>query len=218
MAGRIEPVAGEIGEIDAADERAIVVDDDELLVMAVHRALASVRRDEDARVTCEARQLGMDVASARVEERERRTRPGEHVHLDPLAELAQQLVEREARWLALEREVGREEPAGEQDAPTCAPQLAHHGRERVGPIDEDLELVALPGGLGRLGPVGRADVERVLPADAAQATAVVRADRALELLADEAVDAIGHVGELRDGDHEPFFPGSALFTPHRRER
>ena len=47
MTRPVEPVAGEIGEIDAAHERQLVVDDDELLVMAMQRPLVRVERAHD---------------------------------------------------------------------------------------------------------------------------------------------------------------------------
>ena len=48
MAGLVEAVAGQGGEVDAADEGDAVVDHDELLVMAVERSLAAVAGDGDA--------------------------------------------------------------------------------------------------------------------------------------------------------------------------
>ena len=47
MPGAVEAVAGEVGEVDAADERELVVDDHELLVVAVQRALVRVERARD---------------------------------------------------------------------------------------------------------------------------------------------------------------------------
>jgi hypothetical protein len=42
--GLVEPVAGEVGQVDATDERHLVVHDHELLVVAVHRPLVRVER------------------------------------------------------------------------------------------------------------------------------------------------------------------------------
>jgi hypothetical protein len=50
---RIEPVARQVGQVDPADERDLVVDDDELLVMAVERPLLRVERHRDARAIYE---------------------------------------------------------------------------------------------------------------------------------------------------------------------
>ena len=49
VVARVEPVAAERGQVDPADERDLAVDDHELLVVAVHRPLAGVERDRDAR-------------------------------------------------------------------------------------------------------------------------------------------------------------------------
>jgi hypothetical protein len=45
MLVRVEPVTGLEGEVDAADEADLAVDDHELLVVAMHRPLARVERD-----------------------------------------------------------------------------------------------------------------------------------------------------------------------------
>ena len=47
VARSVETVAGEVGEVDATDECQLVVDDDELLVVTVHRALVRVQRADD---------------------------------------------------------------------------------------------------------------------------------------------------------------------------
>ena len=143
MARRVQAIAREVGEVDAADEGALVVDDHELLVVAVHRPLAAVRSDPDSGVTPEPRQLGVDIAPAGPEERQGRPRPRQHVHLDALAELAQQVVEDHASVAPFERERRREEPSGEQHARARPAQLAHHRRQRIGTVHEHLDLVAV---------------------------------------------------------------------------
>ena len=53
MIARVEAVAAERGQVDAADERDLAVDDHELLVVAVHRALVRVERAPDPRAAHE---------------------------------------------------------------------------------------------------------------------------------------------------------------------
>ena len=68
---RVPAVAGVVGEIDAADERDAIVDDHELLVVAVHRPLLRVRREADARAELERVPDALDVIAVGVEERQR---------------------------------------------------------------------------------------------------------------------------------------------------
>jgi hypothetical protein len=49
MLGRVITITAKIRQIDAADKRELVVDHDELLVVAVHRALVRVQRGLDPR-------------------------------------------------------------------------------------------------------------------------------------------------------------------------
>ena len=189
-----------------------VVDDHELLVMAVHRALPRIGGDVHARMASEAAQLGLDVAACRTEDRQGRPGPGEHADVDPLTELAQQLLERESRPFPFEPEVRREEPAGEQDALARLPHGSHHGRQRVGAVDEDLDLVPRLRSTPAVCPERWPDVEGALPADASQPPAVVRHHRVLEALADDAVQAIRKIAEVREGFHHASFPARGTFT------
>ena len=50
----VVPVTGEIGQVDAADERQGAIDDDQLLVMAVHRAVALVEGASNPRAAHQA--------------------------------------------------------------------------------------------------------------------------------------------------------------------
>ena len=80
--GRVEAVAGLRGQVDAADERDPVVDDDRLLVVAVQGALVRVERALDARPSSAARACraprgatGERAAAARLPTRARARRP-----------------------------------------------------------------------------------------------------------------------------------------------
>ena len=213
MPGRVEAVACEIRQVDPSDEGSRVVDDHELLVMAVHRPFPTICGDVHPGDAREPIELRPDILPPRTEERQRRARPREHVHLDPRPELAQQVLERQLRVAPVEHESGREEPAGEQHPPASTPHLAHHRGQRVGAVHEDLDAVASCRG-GR--PERWPGVERVLPADAAQAPAMVRADAALDPLADDAVDPVGR--EVLGESHPPSFPVAAPFTRGCRAR
>jgi hypothetical protein len=79
---RVPAIAAQVGEIDAADEGDLVVDHDELLVVAVQEALAIVERDADIGVARELPRVGSDLGTGRREEVERRAGPEQHAHVD----------------------------------------------------------------------------------------------------------------------------------------
>src|SRR5439155_3350374 len=94
MDRRVEAVAGERGEVDPADERDGVVDDDELLVMAVQRTLAAVEDETNSVSGHELVARGPHLPPVRMEERQRRARPGEDSHVHAGGEVSEQLPER----------------------------------------------------------------------------------------------------------------------------
>jgi hypothetical protein len=67
MLGRVLTGAAKIGQVDAADKRDLVIDHDELLVVAVHRTLMRVQRSLGPR-------LAHELIGARA--RQRSARPG----------------------------------------------------------------------------------------------------------------------------------------------
>jgi hypothetical protein len=92
VSARVEPVAPEAGQVDPPDECDLVVHDDELLVVAVERTLARVERHRDPGAAGELVARHSHLASGRVEERQRCSRPGEHAHGDALGGVGEQLA------------------------------------------------------------------------------------------------------------------------------
>ena len=122
VAGGVEAVAGLVGQVDAVDERDLVVDDDRLLVVAVDRVLARVAVGLDLRVARQVLDLGLDLLARRVEERDRRAGPDHDAHVDPLGQLGQQRADRQRVLAADQLEVRREVPAGQVDVRARAAQ------------------------------------------------------------------------------------------------
>ena len=91
---RVEPVSRQRSQVDPADERGLVVDDDQLLVVAVERPLPRVERHRDARAAGELVARLPHLSAVRVEERQRRACPGEDAHVDSLRRLGQELAQR----------------------------------------------------------------------------------------------------------------------------
>ena len=101
-----------VRQVDAADERDAIVDDDELLVMAVHRPFLRVGGKPYSRAELERMPHAVDVLAVRMEEGQRRAGPDEHVDVDALGELCEQRLELRAVG---ELEPRRQVPAGEMD-------------------------------------------------------------------------------------------------------
>ncbi len=94
VGGTVVAVAGQSGQVDAADERDLVVDDHELLVVAVHRAAVRVELALDLRAAHQRVALRAHQPAARLEHRHRRAGPDQHAHRHALGGLAQQLAHR----------------------------------------------------------------------------------------------------------------------------
>ena len=125
---RVESVAGLRGEVDAADERDAVVDHDRLLVMAMHRPLLRVERALDARVLRQAVPHLAHLATRRPEERQRRSGPDEHAHVDALGQLGEEVAQDDRLVAAHELEVRREVPVRHVNVRARRTQLARHHR------------------------------------------------------------------------------------------
>jgi hypothetical protein len=89
MLGRVITITAEIRQIDPADKRELVIDHDELLVVAVHRALVRVQRRLDPRPAHELIASRAHRRSPRREHGRRSPRPQQHANVDRLGRLAQ---------------------------------------------------------------------------------------------------------------------------------
>ena len=122
------------------------------------------------------------------EERQRRARPDEHAHVDPLGELGQQVAQdRAARRSRVRCEVGREVPAGQMHVRLRA--RAARPRSPGAPLRR--RSVPRPRCPARrrvaLGPAAGRRVERALPADPPQPAPVMAADLLRDLVAEPAL-------------------------------
>src|SRR5436305_8161140 len=109
MVTRIEPVAAEGRQVEAADVGDAVVDDHELLVVAVHRPLARVELHLDTRPRRELVADPANLAAVGMEERQRRSGPDEDAHMNPLCGLREHPAERSAS--VAHAEPGRDRPS-----------------------------------------------------------------------------------------------------------
>ena len=189
VCGRVEAVARVRRQVDAADERDPVVDDDELLVVTVERTLPGVRGELDLRAEGQCMPDAVDVPAIGMEERQRRAGPHQHPHGDALGQSGEQAAELDAFRPAGEGEVRRDVPAREMDMRPGAPELGGEPRQRLGPIDEHLQRASLP----RRWVAGRPEaavrrLERPPPPEPAQPAPMVATDGPLGGVPNRLVD------------------------------
>ena len=167
-------------EVDAADECHAVVDDDRLLVMAVHEPNAGVELAADPVSPVEPLDHLPHLATRGAEDRNRGAAPDENADVDPLGQLREQISHDRGLVSARELELRREEAAGDMDVRLRLRQLVGDHRQECGPVDEDFDLVARPHRELATGPLAAVRFERALPADLAQASRVVRRHGAVD--------------------------------------
>ena len=175
-----------------ADERHLVVDHDDLLVVRVLEAHARVRLCLDVGPAREDLHVRLDVPLRRPEHAERRALPHEEADVDPPGDVREQVAEDDRLLLPGEIELGREAPAEEVDVRLRAGDRLGYSREVRRAVDEHLDAVPgtrLEGRAGREAEPVR--VERVLPADLAEPAPVVRRHRMLDALPDGVRDRAG---------------------------
>ena len=83
-----------------------------------------------------------NVAARRPEGRDRGPLPEEHAHVDLLGELGEERPHDERLLLAAQRQLRREEPAGQVDVRCRGGHVGRHPRQRLRAVDQHLERVA----------------------------------------------------------------------------
>ena len=185
----VEAVARQGRQVDSAHERHLVVDDHELLVMAVHRALAGVELAADPRPGDEVLARPPHFRPVWLEHRQWRARPDQHAHVGLLRHLGEQIAQARLAVAAHEREVGRDVPAGDMDVRARALDRLGDGGQRALTVDQHVELVAGARRRIALDPERRAGrrLEHVRVPEAVEPSPVVLPDRLLETVAHGAV-------------------------------
>ena len=186
---RVEPVPPKRREVDSADVGDAIVDQHDLLVMAVQRPLPRVELHLDA---CPTRQLVAHLAhlaAVGMKERQWRSRPREHAHVDAHGSVGKQLAERRAAVAHSERR--REEPSRDMHVRLRRSDVVDHAGQYLGAVDEELDLRARSRSKrAGLRPAARRRIERARVAAPAQPAPVMREDRVLDRGADRCIEAI----------------------------
>ena len=111
----VPSISRQRGEVDAADEGDRVIDDHELLVMAVHGPLAGI---QDTLNPAGGRQLLTDRAdhlAGGLKRRQRGSRPQQHPHIDAFGQTSEDVAHSRSVTLAGQFKTGGEVPPGDVD-------------------------------------------------------------------------------------------------------
>lgn len=197
MGARVEAVPRFRGQVDATDEGDAVIDDDRLLVVTVQRALSRIERAADPRTAAQVVAHRPDGPARRREDRQRRPRPGEHPDIGAIGGLRKQVAQDHRLGAPGERELRREEPAGDVNMGPGELDLGRDPRQRLRPVDENLDEV--PGSRRGIagGPAAGIGVEGSQPADPRESAPVMSDPGPGHRRAEEAVRAERETGRYR---------------------
>ena len=137
---RVEAISVFRGQVDASHECHPVVDHDRLLVVAMEGTLTGVERTMNVRSAAEFVSHVTNRASRRSESRQRGTRPSKHSDVNPLRQFREHVAQ--DRWggaIAAKGEVGLKLPTGKPYVRPGSCDLIRNPRQRLFPINQDLE-------------------------------------------------------------------------------
>ena len=189
---RVPPVGGDVGQIEPTDEGHLVVDDQELLVVAVLQVLVGVQCNPDTGNARERVPRLSSVRPRRPDHGELGATPQENPELGPPSGCGERLPEGRRSVAPGQQEVGCGIPAGEVHAALSALDRSEHRSEGRLTVDEDLDAVPDTNrrGCGIDGAV-RGPIEDGHPTVAGQPTAVVTAEERFDQSPDSAVHPLG---------------------------
>jgi hypothetical protein len=142
VGGPVETITRESGQIDTTDECHGAVDDDQLLVTAVHRTVAWIEGTLNPGVANEPIHEFACSRARRLHDRQRRPGPHEHADIDPLRRFSEEVAHRYDRGVALDSESRVDRPTGDVHERTGATHGCRDRRQRRQAVDMDLEAVA----------------------------------------------------------------------------
>ena len=224
MIAGIETIAAERGQVDTPDERDLAVHDDELLVVAVHRALVEIKRALNARA---ADQLLAHVAHGRArrrEDRKRRSPPQQYPDLHSLGQLGEKIAQPRRLIVARQPEIGGDMPPGDMHMRASAGERLGDARQRLPAVDQHVKRA--PRARRRVAvrpqpPVTRRS-ELIDSADTAKAATMMGADRGLDAAAHPAIRSFhqgsNHDRSLRAGRAARIFYGRKARSEAARQR
>ena len=192
MIAAVKTIAAERGQVDTPYERDLAVHDDELLVVAMHRALVEIKRALNARAPDELLAHAAHGRTSGREDRHRRSSPQQHPDLDSLGQVPEQIAQSGRLIVARQPEIGRNVPPGDMHMRASASERLGDARQRLTTINQHVERAPrarrrIAGSPQRWGVRG---IELIDPANALQPATMMRTDRGLDALTYPSIDAL----------------------------
>lgn len=187
----VEAITRLRGEVDPADERHAVIDDDRLLVMAMHRPLFRIERALDLGGCGQLLSNPPHLTSGGTEERKGSTGPDQHPDLDAFGQFREEIPKDYVLAVALECEIRRKVPARQMNVRARSSELLRDRRQGLLAVDENVNRIPRPHRRVAGSPTSGWWLERSLPSDPSQATSMVTADLAADLIAEPTLGREG---------------------------
>ena len=192
----VEAITRLRGEIDAADERHAVIDDNRLFVMAVHRPFVRIKCALDLRPSTQLLPNPPHVAPRGTEERKGSAGPDQHADIEALGQFREEIPKDYVLAVALEREIRRKVPPGQMNVRARSSELCRDRWQGLLTVDEDVDRIPRPHRWVTGSPTSNWGVERPLPSDPPQTTSMVTADLAADLFTEPTLRCEGQALKL----------------------
>jgi hypothetical protein len=187
----VEAITRLRGEIDPADERHAVIDDNRFFVMAVHRPFVRIKCALDLRPSTQLLPNPPHLAPGGTEERKGSAGPDQHADIEALGQFREQIPKDYVLAVALERKIRSKVPPRQMNVRARSSEFFRDRRKGLLTVDENLNRIPWPHWWVTGGPTSNWGVERSLPSDPPQTTSMVTTDLAADLIAEPSLRCEG---------------------------
>ena len=187
----VEAITRLRGEIDPADERHAVIDDNRLFVMAVHRPFVRIKCALDLRPSTQLLPNPPHVAPRGTEERKGSAGPDQHADIEALGQFREQIPKDYVLAVALERKVRSKVPPRQMNVRAGSSEFFRDRRKGLLTVDENVNRIPWPHWWVTGGPTSNWGLERSLPSDPPQTTSMMTTDLAADLIAEPGLRCEG---------------------------
>jgi hypothetical protein len=221
MIAAVKSIAAERCQVDTPNKRDLVVHDDELLVVAMHRALVEIKRALHARAADELLAHLAHGRTSRREDRQWRSPPQQHPDLDSLGQITEQIAQSSRLIVARQPEIRGDVPPGDMDMRASAPQRRGDARQRLPTVNQHVKRAPrarrrIAGSPQRWAVRG---VELIDPANPPQPAAMMRTDCGLDALTGPPIHTLNqatrHPQSLPAGPRVEALAGSPASSRYR---
>ena len=190
----VESITGQSCQVDATDKCKRAVDDHELFVMAVHRAIVRVERSANPRPTRQSMHQLACLRARRLHDRRRRPRPDKDAHVNAIRRFREQIPHRDHCGMSLQGKPRVDRPTRDVHEGSGAAHRRRYRGQRRCPIHVHPQSV--PVAHGRLrGPSIAGATQCAAPAGTRQTPEVMTRLRGLDDVPRSRVKAADDLGD-----------------------